>query len=119
MSFVAPTDLWPPRGLFCWAGPLCVPVGGVPPARRPRRELRSEWSISKPGQALPSPAGTAAVPSGVLHTGGAASPPPTRTAGRPSSGPCGATPIPATLSGLAAASNRSGLAVCALPALAL
>ena len=24
----APTDFRPPRGLFCWAGPLCVPVGG-------------------------------------------------------------------------------------------
>ena len=86
--------------------PLCVPVGGGPPASRPRRELRSarrlearpgpaaahrhrgrslrrpshQWSrvaddarrvVSKPGQALPPPTGTAADPSGALHTGGA------------------------------------------------
>ena len=47
--------------------------GSCPPAflssrgRRPAREiatreLRSEWSISKPGQALPPPTGTAARP---------------------------------------------------------
>ena len=33
-------------------GLLGVPVGGGPPASRPRRELRSEWSISKPARAL-------------------------------------------------------------------
>ena len=32
--------------------PLCVPVGGGPPASRPRCELRSERSISKPARAL-------------------------------------------------------------------
>jgi len=36
---VAPTDFRPPRGLFCWAGPLCVPVGGGPPARSPHALL--------------------------------------------------------------------------------
>ena len=54
---------------------LCLRVGagGRRPAREiATRELRSEWSISKPGQALPPPTGTAAGPSGVLHTGGAA-----------------------------------------------
>ena len=50
---------------------LCLRVGAG--GRRPAREiathdLRSEWSISKPGQALPPPTGTAAGPSGVLHT---------------------------------------------------
>ena len=53
---------------------LCLRVGagGRRPAREiATRELRSEWSISKPGQALPPPTGTAAVPSGVLHTSGA------------------------------------------------
>ena len=54
---------------------LCLRVGagGRRPAREiATRELRSEWSISKPGQALPPPTGTAAGPSGVLHTRGAA-----------------------------------------------
>ena len=64
---------------------LRVGAGGRRPAREiATRELRSEWSISKPGQALPPPTGTAAGPSGVLHTGGAAPPPPTGTAAVPS-----------------------------------
>ena len=59
---------------------LRVGAGGRRPAREiATRELRSEWSISKPGQALPPPTGTAAWPS---------------------SGSCGTTPIPATMSGL-------------------
>ena len=44
---------------------LCLRVGagGRRPAREiATRELRSEWSISKPGQALPPPTGTAAGP---------------------------------------------------------
>ena len=52
-------------------------------AARPRdrhtRACGSEWSISKPGQALPPPTGTAAWPS---------------------SSPCNTTPIPATMSSL-------------------
>ena len=61
-------------------GRAAVCAGGRRPAREiATRELRSEWSISKPGQALPPPTGTAA---------------------RPSSGSCGTTPIPATMSGL-------------------
>ena len=46
-------------------------------AARPRdrhtRACGSEWSISKPGQALPPPSGTrnAPWPAGTLHTGGA------------------------------------------------
>ena len=40
MLLVVPTDLRPPRGLFCWAWPLCVPVGGSPPARSPHASLR-------------------------------------------------------------------------------
>ena len=36
----------------CWAGLLCVPVGGGPPARRPRRELRSARRLeARPGPA--------------------------------------------------------------------
>ena len=83
-------------------GLAAVCAGG----RRPAREIAtrepdgSEWSISKPGQALPPPTGTAAWPSGpsgALHTGaacrcglpGQAPPPPTGTAAWPS-GPSGA-----------------------------
>ena len=101
----------------CFVGPSrCVcRWAAARPRDRHTRAFGSEWSISKPGQALPPPTGTAAAPSGVLHTGGAAPPPPTRTAGRPSSGPCGAAPSPATLSGLAAASSRSGLGAYLLP----
>ena len=58
MLFVAPTDLWPPRGLFCWAGPLCVPVGGGPPARSPHascaRSGRSR-SPARPCHRPPAP----------------------------------------------------------------
>ena len=50
--FSKPGQALPPRGLFCWAGPLCVPVGGGPPARRPRRELRSARRLeARPGPA--------------------------------------------------------------------
>ena len=98
-------------GLLCGARPLCVPVGGGPPARSPHASLRlgvvdlearpgpaathrhrgqalrrppasstpvgpghcsaALRVVSKPGQALPPPTGTAADPSGALHTGGA------------------------------------------------
>ena len=60
----------------CWCSgrrrprPLCVPVGGGPPASRPRCEPSARRVASKPGQAPPPPTGTAAVPSGALHTGG-------------------------------------------------
>ena len=37
---VAPRVFWAPRGLPCWAWPLCVPVGGGPPARSPHASLR-------------------------------------------------------------------------------
>ena len=53
-------------------GPAAVvPVGGGPPASRPRREPLARRVVSKPGQAPPPPTGTAADPSGALHTGGA------------------------------------------------
>ena len=40
------------RGLACWAGLLGVPVGGGPPARRPRCELRSARRLeARPGPA--------------------------------------------------------------------
>ncbi len=41
-----------PRGLRVWAGLLGVSVGGGPPARRPRRELRSARRLeARPGPA--------------------------------------------------------------------
>ena len=53
-------------------GPAAVCAGGRRPAREiATRELRSEWSISRPALALPPPTGTAARPAGALHTGGA------------------------------------------------
>ena len=66
-----------PRAVGCRrARPLCVPVGGGPPASRPRREPLARRVVSKPGQAPPPPTGTAARPSGpsgALHTSGAGS----------------------------------------------
>ena len=51
-SISKPGQALPPHGLFCWAGPLCVPVGGGPPARCPRRELRSARRFeARPGPA--------------------------------------------------------------------
>ena len=51
-SISKPGQALPPRGQFCWAGPLCVPVGSGPPARRPRRELRSARRLeARPGPA--------------------------------------------------------------------
>ena len=60
-----------------WAGLLSVPVGGGPPASRPRRELRSARRLeARPGPATahghrslalpPVPSGS----SGALHTSG-------------------------------------------------
>ena len=65
---VAPTDFRPPRGLFCWAGPLCVPVGGGPPARSPHASLAARSGRSRsparprhrPPAPQPGPAGPAA-----------------------------------------------------------
>ena len=62
------------RVVCCWAGLLGVPVGGGPPASRPRREPSARRVVSKPGQAPPPPTGTAVRPtgpSGALHAGGA------------------------------------------------
>ena len=86
-------------GLLCvphgCSGLLCAPVGGGPPARRPRHEPSARRVVSKPGQAPPPPTGPAARPtdsSGTLHTSGAcrycaypiqAPPPPTSTTARP------------------------------------
>ena len=53
-------------------GPGCA-VGGGPPASRPRCEPSARRVASNPGQAPPPPTGTAADPSGALHTGGAVS----------------------------------------------
>ena len=82
-----------PRRVLLLVVPLVFRAPSGPAAREiATRELRSEWSISKParalrslrrpphrrhlyrldkpGQALPPPTGTAARPSGALHTGG-------------------------------------------------
>ena len=62
-------------GVFHRSGLLCVPVGGGPPASRPRRELRSARRL----EARPGPAtahghrSQAPGPSGALHTSGAGS----------------------------------------------
>ena len=84
---VAPTDFRPPRGLFCWAGPLYVPVGGGPPARSPHASLAARSGRSRsparprrrPPAPRPGPAGPAAAH---RHRGQApqAPPPPTGTA---------------------------------------
>ena len=96
---VALTDFRPPRGLFCWAGPLCVPVGGGPPARSPHASLADRSGRSR------SPVWPSG-PSGALHTGGACD----AVCGGASSR-CPAGP--------AAASYRSGCVVCVLPGLVL
>ena len=75
--------------MLCGAGPLCVPVGGGPPASRPRRELRSACRLeARPGpatahghrsQALlrpPAPSIPAALWCCVADVPGQASPPP-------------------------------------------
>ena len=49
---VAPLVFRAPAGPGCGAGPLCVPVGGGPPASRLRRELRS----ARRREARPGPA---------------------------------------------------------------
>ena len=80
------------RVVCCWAGLLVVPVGGGPPASRPRRELRSARRL----EARPGPA--------TAHGHRSqAPPPPTGTAARP-----GNADRPA------AVSHRSGLVVCVL-----
>ena len=62
-------------GIFRRSGLLCVPVGGGPPASRPRRELRSARRL----EARPGPAtahghrSQAPGPSGALHTSGTGS----------------------------------------------
>ena len=52
MVLVAPLVFRAPSDLTCRAGLLCAPVGGGPPARRPRRELRSARRLeARPGPA--------------------------------------------------------------------
>ena len=59
----APTDFRPPRGLFCWAGPLCVLVGGGPPARPPHaRRLGVVDLEARPGPPAPPAPSTPAAP---------------------------------------------------------
>ena len=103
------------------AGPVLLGLAAVcAGGRQLAREIATREPSARSGRSR-SPARPCRRPPaprpgpGVLHTGGAAPPPPTRTAGRPSSGPCGAAPSPATLSGLAAASSRSGLGAYLLP----
>ncbi len=60
------------RVVCCWAGLLVVPVGGGPPASRPRRELRSARRLeARPGPATRGHRSLALHPSGALHTSGA------------------------------------------------
>ena len=57
-----PPDLRPPRGLLV-LGVAALCARGRRPAREiATRELRSEWSISRPALALPPPMGAAATP---------------------------------------------------------
>ena len=52
LLLVVPRVFRAPEGLTCRAGLLCAPVGGGPPARRPRRELRSARRLeARPGPA--------------------------------------------------------------------
>ena len=68
-------------------GPAAVCAGGRRPAREiATRELRSEWSISRPALALPPPTGTAARP--CASKPGQAPPPPMGTEAWPASS-CG------------------------------
>ena len=63
------------RRVACLAGPgRCVcRWAAARPRDRHTRACGSEWSISRPALAPPPPTGTAAWPSGALHTGGAGS----------------------------------------------
>ena len=67
-----PTGVPGAGGLGCGAGLLCVPVGGGPPASRPRCELRSASSRSpaRPRRRPRAPQPGPSRPSGALHTGG-------------------------------------------------
>ena len=78
----------PPRGLFCWAWPLCVPAGGGPPARSPHASLAARSGRSR------SPA-------------------------RPRHRPPAPRPGPASLRGSRGGLLSVGLVVRELPALAL
>ena len=140
-SATGPRDLLRFRGFCClsrrWcsgrrrARPLCVPLGGGPPASRPRRvlllvvplvfwapsgpaareiatrELRSEWSISKPARALRA----LRRPPRRRHLcrlgkPGQAPPPPTGTAARPSK-PVAPSTLAALVVPCAPAANRA------------
>ena len=112
-SATGPRDLLRFRGFCClwrrlcclwcrWcsgrrrARPLCVPLGGGPPASRPRRELRSARRL----EARPGPAaahrhrGRSLQTSGALRTGGACV---AVCTGRQSGAHCAAEPRPRPL----------------------
>ena len=94
----------------CWAGPLCVPVGGgLPRSCCPDRFPAAAWPVLLGRAAVCAggrrPAREIATrePGGSewsISKPGQAPPPPTGTAAWPSSGPCDTTPVPATMSGL-------------------
>ncbi len=92
---VAPTDFRPPRGLFCWAGPLYVPVGGGPPARSPHASLAARSGRSRsparprrhPPAPRPGPAGPAAASNRAVLTVCALSARPRRRPPAPRPGP--------------------------------
>ena len=79
----APTDFRPPRGLFCWAGPRCVPVGGGlprglfcwagplyvpvgggPPARSPHASFARSGRSRSPARPCHRPPAPRPVPAG-------------------------------------------------------
>ena len=128
--------LWGRAALW---GPAAVCAGGRWPAREiATRELRSEWSISRPALALPPPTGTAArprhpralqpgspVPTApstsaalcrwrvagcVVSKPGQALPPPTGTAARPCRRPRALQLGPLAPSGLSGALHTGGAA---------
>ena len=98
-----PPDLRPPRGAPVGIGLLGMPVGGGPPARRPRCELRSARRL----EARPGPAAAHGHRSGsrrlrgVLRSGGA-----DPVSVRPRRRPRAPQPGPA---GLAVSSDRAAL----------
>ena len=99
--FSKPGQALPPRGLFCWAGPLCVPVGGGPPARSPHASFARSGRSRSPARPCRRPPAPRPGPP-------VSSTPAVRRHHRPPA----PRPGPA---GLTAASNRSGCLCDARP----
>ena len=92
----------PPRGLFCWAGPLCLPVGGGPPARSPHASLAARSGRSRsparprhrPPAPRPGPASLRRSRGGLLSVGACC---PCVACPGPPGPPAPSTPAPAVL----------------------